>query len=80
LVAAGCTAVETCILDDTGEFPSRDAYWRAFDGGQGSTFEYLSLLTDQQRVRLRNAFLSTMNSHGPVTLKVRALAVKGIRN
>jgi SAM-dependent methyltransferase len=79
LIAAGCTGVETCIFDDTGEFPSREAYWHAFDGRQGSTFDYLSLLTDEQRLRLRAALLSTMNPHGPVKLKLRALAVKGVR-
>ncbi len=77
--AAGCAEVETCALDGTGEFPSREAYWHAFDGRQGSTFEYLALLTDEQRSRLESSFLSTMNPRGPVTLKIRALAVKGIR-
>lgn len=79
LLAAGCTEVETCVIDHSGEFPSRDAYWHAFDGRQGSTSEYLSLLTDEQRLLLRDTLLSTMNPHGPVTLKVRALAVKGVR-
>ncbi len=79
LVAAGCSEVETCVFDDSGEFPSREAYWHAFDGRQGSTSEYLSLLTDQERLRLQEAVLSTMPSHGPVKLKVRALAVKGLR-
>jgi SAM-dependent methyltransferase len=77
LVAAGCTDVETVVLDHSGEFPSREDYWRAFDGRQGSTAEYLSLLTDDQRHRLRDSLLSTMNPHGPVRLKIRALAVKG---
>jgi hypothetical protein len=78
LIAAGCTGVETCVFDDSGEFPSREAYWHAFDGRQGSTFEYLSLLTDEQRLRLQASLLSTMNPHGPVKLKIRALAVKGL--
>jgi SAM-dependent methyltransferase len=43
LVAVGCTGIETRVFDDSGEFPSREAYWHAFDGRQGSTFEYLSL-------------------------------------
>jgi SAM-dependent methyltransferase len=79
LIAAGCTAVETCVFDHWGEFASREAYWRTFDSRQGSTFEYLSLLTDEERLRLRDAVLSTMPSEGSVKLKVRALAVKGIR-
>jgi SAM-dependent methyltransferase len=79
LVAARCSGVETCVLDDSGEFPSRGAYWRAFDGRQGSTSEYLALLTDQERLRLKDAVFSTMPTHGPVKLKVRALAVKGLR-
>jgi hypothetical protein len=79
LVAAGCTGVETCVFDDSGEFPSREAYWHAFDGRQGSTFDYLSLLTDEQRLRLQASLLSTMSPHGPVKLKIRALAVKGLR-
>jgi SAM-dependent methyltransferase len=79
LVAAGCTGVETCVFDDSGEFPSREAYWHAFDARQGSTFDYLSLLTDEQRLRLQASLLSTMNPHGPVKLKIRALAVKGLR-
>jgi ubiquinone/menaquinone biosynthesis C-methylase UbiE len=78
LIAAGCSEVETCVLDNSSEFPSREAYWHAFDGRQGSTSEYLSLLTEQERIRLRDAVLSTMPSHGPVKLKVRALAVKGL--
>jgi SAM-dependent methyltransferase len=77
LLAAGCTGVETCVFDDSGEFPSREAYWHAFDGRQGSTSEYLSLLTEEQRLRLRESLLSTMTSDGPVKLKIRALAVKG---
>ena len=79
LVVAGCAEVETCVFDDSGEFPSREAYWRAFDGRQGSTFDYLSLLTDEERLRLQASFLSSMNHHGPVKLKIRALAVKGLR-
>jgi SAM-dependent methyltransferase len=79
LIATGCTGVETCVFDHWGEFPSREAYWSAFDARQGSTFEYLSLLTDEERLRLRNAVLATMPSEGSVKLKVRALAVKGIR-
>jgi SAM-dependent methyltransferase len=78
LVNAGCTGVDTFALNESGEFPSRDDYWHAFDGRQGSTAEYLSLLTDEKRVRLRDTLLSTMNAHGPVRLKVRALAVKGL--
>jgi SAM-dependent methyltransferase len=78
LLAAGCTGVETCAFDHSGEFPSREAYWHAFDGRQGSTSEYLSQLTDEQRLRLRATLLSTMNPHGPVKLRIRALAVKGI--
>jgi ubiquinone/menaquinone biosynthesis C-methylase UbiE len=76
---AGCTEIETCAFDDFGTFPSREAYWHAFDGRQGSSAEYLSLLTDQERLRLRHAVLSALPSEGPVKLKVRALAVKGIR-
>jgi ubiquinone/menaquinone biosynthesis C-methylase UbiE len=76
---AGCTAIETRVFDDLGTFPSREAYWHAFDGRQGSTAEYLSLLTDEERLRLRHAVLSALPAEGPVTLKVRALAVKGIR-
>jgi SAM-dependent methyltransferase len=79
LVAAGCSGVETRVLDDSGEFPSREAYWSAFDGRQGSTSEYLALLTDQERLRLKDAVFSTMPPHCPVKLKVRALAVKGLR-
>ena len=80
LAVAGCTEVETCVFDDTGEFPSRETYWHAFDGRQGSTSDYLSLLTEEERLRLKDALLSTMNPQGPVKLKVRALAVKGLRN
>jgi hypothetical protein len=79
LLAVGCTGVETCVIDDSGEFPSREAYWHAFDGRQGSTSEYLSLLTDKQRLNLKDALLSTMTAKGPVRLKTRALAVKGFR-
>ena len=79
LIAAGCSAVETCFFEDSSEFPSSEAYWQTFEGRQGSTFEYLSLLTEEQRLRLKDALLSTLPSRGPVKLKVRALAVKGIR-
>ncbi len=79
LVAAGCTAVETCLLDDWGEFSSPEAYWHAFDGRQGSTFEYLSLLTDEQRSGLKASLLSTMKPDAPVRLKIRAIAVRGTR-
>jgi SAM-dependent methyltransferase len=79
LLAAGCSEVQTCVFDDSGEFPSREDYWHAFDRRQGSTSEYLSLLTDQERLGLQDAVLSTMPSQGPVKLKVRALAVKGSR-
>jgi SAM-dependent methyltransferase len=76
-LGAGCTRVETAVLDETGEFPSREDYWHAFDGRQGSTAEYLSMLTDEMRTRLRDTLLSAMNPTGPVRLKLRALAVKG---
>jgi SAM-dependent methyltransferase len=79
LLGAGCNEIETCAFDDSGEFPSRQAYWHAFDGRQGSTSEYLSLLTDQERLRLQDAVLSAMPLSGPVRLKVRAFAVKGVR-
>ena len=79
LKRAGCTGVETCAIDHSGEFPSREAYWHAFEGRQGSTSEYRSMLTDQERLRLENAVLSDMPSRGPVRLKVRALAVQGGR-
>jgi SAM-dependent methyltransferase len=79
LVAVGCTGIETRVFDDSGEFPSREAYWHAFDGRQGSTFEYLSLLTDEQRLHLKTSLLSTMSPDGPVKLNIRALAVKGLR-
>ena len=79
LAAAGCAQAETCAFDDTGEFTSRDAYWHAFDARQGTAFEYLSLLSDEQRTRLKDSLLSTMNTVGPVRLKIRALAVKGVR-
>jgi ubiquinone/menaquinone biosynthesis C-methylase UbiE len=75
----GCTEIETCAFDDSGTFASREAYWHAFDGRQGSTAEYLSLLTEEELVRLRDAVFSALPSEGPVKLKVRALAVKGIR-
>lgn len=79
LLAAGCTDIEASAFNHTGEFPSREAYWHAFDGRQGSTYEYLSMLTDGERLRLQGAVLSGMPSNGPVKLKVRALAVKGRR-
>ena len=79
LTTAGCTQVGTCAFEDSGEFPSREAYWQAFEGRQGSTFEYLSLLSEEERRRLQAALLSTLPSHGPVTLRIRALAVKGLR-
>jgi hypothetical protein len=53
--------------------------WHAFDGRQGSTFDYPSLLTDEQRLSLKASLLSSMNADGPVKLKIRALAVKGGR-
>jgi hypothetical protein len=40
--------------------------------------DFLFLLTDEQRLRLQASLLSTMNPHGPVKLKIRALAVKGL--
>jgi SAM-dependent methyltransferase len=79
LVSSGCARVETCVFDDSGEFPSRESYWHAFDARQGSTFDYLSLLTDEQRLRLRDSLFSKMDPNGPAKLKIRALAVKGIR-
>lgn len=79
LAAAGCDAVEYRHFDDWGEFPSREAYWRTFDGRQGSTHEYLSLLSDEQRLRLRESLFAGLPPQGPVKLKIRALAVKGVR-
>jgi SAM-dependent methyltransferase len=79
LLAAGFVGIETCFFDHRGEFPSREAYWHAFDGHQGSTFEYLSLLTDKQSLHLKASLLSTMEPDAPVKLKIRALAVKGLR-
>jgi SAM-dependent methyltransferase len=79
LVAVGCAEVETYVIDHTGEFPSRGAYWHAFDARQGSTYDYLSLLTREERARLQASLFSTMEPQGPVKLKIRALAVKGLR-
>ena len=79
LAALGCSEVETCVFDHTGEFQSPEAYWNAFNGRQGSTAEYLALLTDEERLRLKASLLSTMNPQEPVKLKIRALAVKGLR-
>jgi hypothetical protein len=78
-VAAGCVATNTCAFDEWGHFPSREAYWHAFDGRQGSTSEYLLLLTDKERLWLQEEVLSGMPASGPVKLKVRVLAVKGLR-
>lgn len=47
------------VFDAIGEFLSREAYWHAFDGREGSTFDYLSLLTDERR--LRASLLPTMD-------------------
>lgn len=79
LGTVGCTKVQTRAFDDWGEFPSRDAYWYTFDGRQGSTYEYLSLLTKEQRLDLKESLFSALPPQGPVKLKIRALAVKGIR-
>lgn len=79
LEAVGCTGIENCVFDDWGEFPSREAYWHTFDGRQGSTYEYLSLLTEAQRLDLKESLFSALPPQGPVKLKIRALAVKGFR-
>ena len=79
LEAVGCTGIESCVFDDWGEFPSREAYWHTFDGRQGSTYEYLSLLTEAQRLGLKESLFSALPPQGPVKLKIRALAVKGLR-
>jgi SAM-dependent methyltransferase len=79
LEMVGCSVIETCVFDESGEFPSRDAYWDAFDVRQGSTFEYLSLLSGEERLRLKSSLLATLNPDGPIKLMVRALAVKGLR-
>ncbi len=80
LETAGCSGVETRAFDEWGEFPSREAYWHTFDGRQGSTAEYLSLLTEEQRLGLKDSLFSALPAQGPVRLKVRALAVKGVRS
>lgn len=79
LVATGCEAVGTRVFDHWCEFPSRESYWQTFDARQGSTAEYLSLLTNEQRSELQAVVLSRMRPDGPVKLKARALAVKGVR-
>ncbi|UWZ83119.1 hypothetical protein [Occallatibacter riparius] len=79
MASTGFTEVETCSIDHTGQFPSRESYWDAFDARQGSTFEYLSLLTSEQRIQLKESLLSSLPTEGPVTLKLRALAVRGRR-
>ncbi len=79
LAAAGCTQIEAVTFEDAGEFPSREAYWHAFDGRQGSTSVCLSLLSDEQRHHLKTSLPATLGPDGPISLKIRALAVKGIR-
>lgn len=80
MIAAGCAEVATCVLDGSIEFDSVEAYWSIFDGRQGSTFDYLALLTEEQRIELRDVVLSTVEPHEPINLKIRALAVKALRN
>jgi SAM-dependent methyltransferase len=77
--AAGFDQVETRAFDARDAFPSRAAYWACFDVPQGSTAKYLSLLSAAERDQLRDALFASMSADGPVQLKVRALAVKGIR-
>lgn len=75
----GLTAVETTAFEDSGEFPSREAYWKTFDARQGSTAEYLAQLSEEQLARLKENFLGSLNASGPVRIKTRALAVKGCK-
>lgn len=73
----GFAAIETTAFEDSGEFPSREAYWKTFNARQGSTAEYLAQLSEEQLARLKENFLGALNASGPVQIKTRAVAVKG---
>lgn len=77
ITAAGFGGVRTSAFDAWGAFPSREAYWACFDGRQGSTAAYLSLLTGPERTAVRDSLFASLAAEGSIRLKVRALAVKG---
>lgn len=71
--------VRVDALDIEQAFPSFDALWQPFLGGQGPAPAYVASLSEERRLRLREAFSQrfTAAADGTLALRARAWAVRG---
>jgi ubiquinone/menaquinone biosynthesis C-methylase UbiE len=77
----GLLQVEEASLIVPLAFSSFEDYWSPFLGGQGPAGSYVASLTVEQRTQLEQRLrhrLLVAGREGPITLKARAWAVKGL--
>jgi SAM-dependent methyltransferase len=80
-VSAGLTEIETKNIIFQCAFSSFDEYWQPLVEGQGPAGAYLARLSQDHRAALREQLRQNLlgkRSDGPITLKAKAWAVRGI--
>lgn len=79
LAGAGLSAVETRAIDVPTRFADFDDYWSPFLGGQGPAPTYVTSLSPERRLALRDRIRSALpaTSDGSITLRARAWAARG---
>ena len=76
---AGLLDVTTGQVTATATFSDFDDYWTPFLGGQGPAPGYVAPLDGPRREALRDLLRSRLDAGGPISLPVRAWAVRGTR-
>ncbi len=78
---AGLVAVETTVLDVATRFVSFDDYWLPFLGGTGPAPTYVGSLPPHSREQLARRLRARLPvaGDGTISLRARALAVRGVR-
>lgn len=73
---AGLTDIRSRGIDVRRGFPSAEAFWNSIQSG-GSTPTAIRALSEDERIRLKQSFLSDFPGEGPVMLPGSANAVAG---
>lgn len=78
---AGLTALDSCAIDVPTVFRDFEDYWSPFLGGQGPAPGYCVALSEPKRLALRERLRADLPTapDGTISLKARALAVRGLR-
>jgi SAM-dependent methyltransferase len=79
--AAGLSKIETRPINIHTRFKDFDDYWRPFLGGQGPAPTYLTSLSEEQGIQLRERIRRDLpfGADGSIPLIARAWAVKGLK-